>query len=132
MDNHARPAGKLVKRMKRRFVAAAACVLLLSQLDGTYAAGAFDGEWSGTATPDRGRCRPANVTVTIAGRVVSGEAHLERETSEIRGTVWEDGSFGATLGFQHLTGQFSGNAFEGTFETPDCKWKMQLKRKPSQ
>jgi hypothetical protein len=70
--------------------------------------------------------------MTIAGRVVSGEAHLERGTLDIRGTVWEDGSFGATLGFQHLTGQFRGNAFEGAFETPDCKWKMQLKRRPGQ
>jgi hypothetical protein len=118
--------------MERWLVAAATCVLLLSQPGSSHADGPYDGQWTGTATPDRGRCKPANVTMTIAGRVVSGEAHLERGTLDIRGTVWEDGSFGATLGFQHLTGQFSRNAFEGAFETPDCKWKMQLKRKPGQ
>jgi hypothetical protein len=129
MDNHVRPAGQFVERMKRRFVAAAACVLLLSQ--GSFAAGTFDGEWTGTATPNRGRCKAANVTMTIAGRVVSGEMRLEGETSEIRGTVWEDGSFGATIGFHPLTGQFRRDAFEGEFDTTDCKWKMQLRRRPT-
>jgi hypothetical protein len=105
-------------------------VLLLSQ--GSDAAGPFDGPWTGTATPDRGRCKAANVTVTVDGKVVSGEMRLEGGTSEIRGTVWEDGSFGATIGFHHLTGQFSRNTFEGTFDTPDCKWKMRLRRRPGQ
>ena len=73
--------------------------------------------------------RPAPVTLTVAGKVVTGEIKLDRDT-EIRGTVWEDGSFGATIGFNQLTGQFSRNAFEGEFETSDCTWKMSLKRKP--
>jgi hypothetical protein len=132
MDNDPRLAGGNVKRMKRRLVAAATCLLLLSQLGSSHAEGPYDGQWTGTATPDRGRCRQANITMTIAGRVVSGEAQLEGGTSEIRGTVWEDGSFGATLGFQPLTGQFRRDAFEGEFETPDCKWKMRLKRRPEQ
>jgi hypothetical protein len=128
MDNDPHPAGELIKRMKRRLVAAATCALLLSQ--GSFAAGTFDGQWTGTATPNRGRCKAASVTMTIAGKVVSGEMRLEGGTSEIRGTVWDDGSFGATIGFHHLTGQFRRDAFEGEFDTADCKWKMQLRRRP--
>jgi FAD synthase len=71
------------------------------------------------------------VTLTVAGKVVTGEVQLERET-EIRGTVWEDGSFGATVGFSPLNGQFSRDAFEGVFETSDCAWKILLKRRPGQ
>ena len=115
--------------MTRQLFAAVVCVLLLSQVSGSYAAGPYDGEWNGTATPNRGRCRAAIITLTIAGKVATGEARLERETSDIRGTVWEDGSFGATIGFQHLTGRFKGDEFEGAFENPDCQWKMLLKRK---
>jgi hypothetical protein len=129
MGEHPRQAGEFIKRMERRLVAAATCVLLLSQ--GSLAAGPFDGQWNGTATPNRGRCKVANVTVTVAGKIVSGEMRLEGGTSEIRGTVWEDGSFGATIGFHHLTGQFRRDAFEGEFDTADCKWKMQLRRKPN-
>jgi len=130
MDNHPRPAGEFIKRMKRRLVAAATCVLLLSQFGGAYAAGPYDGQWTGTATPNRGRCKAASVTMSIAGKVVSGEMRLEGGTLEIRGTVWEDGSFGATIGFHHLTGQFRRDAFEGEFDSTDCKWKMQLRRRP--
>jgi hypothetical protein len=130
MDNHARLAGEFIKRIKRLLAAAATFMLLLSQLDSSNAAGPFDGQWTGTATSNRGRCKAANVTVTIAGKVVSGEMRLEGGTSEIRGTVWEDGSFGATIGFHHLTGQFNRDAFQGEFDTADCKWKMQLRRRP--
>ncbi len=30
--------------------------------------------------------------------------------------AWEDGTFGATIGFQHLTGKFIEDEFEGTFK----------------
>jgi hypothetical protein len=129
MNDHPRVAGEFVGRIERLLVVTAVCVLLLSQFTSSYAAGPFDGEWIGSATPNRGRCRPAPVTLTVAGKVVTGEVRLERET-EIRGTVWEDGSFGATIGFNQLTGQFSRDAFEGAFEASDCTWKMLLKRKP--
>jgi hypothetical protein len=68
------------------------------------------------------------VTLTVTGKVVTGEIRLDRET-DIRGTVWEDGSFGATIGFNQLTGQFDRNGFEGSFEASDCTWKMLLKRR---
>jgi hypothetical protein len=129
MNQHPRAVGGFFGRIERLLVITTACALLLFQITSTYAGGPYDGDWTGTATPNRGRCRPAPVTLTVAGKVVTGEVRLDRET-EIRGTVWEDGSFGATVGFNQLTGQFSRDAFEGAFETPDCTWKMLLKRKP--
>jgi hypothetical protein len=128
MNDRLRSAGEFLRRIERLLVVTAACTLLLSQSTSAYAGGPYDGEWAGTATPNRGRCRPANVTLTVAGKVVTGEIRLERET-DIRGTVWEDGSFGATIGFNQLTGQFNREAFEGSFETSDCAWKMLLRRK---
>jgi hypothetical protein len=133
MNHHPRAVGEFLGRIERLLVFTAVCalLLLLSQYTSSYAAGPYDGLWTGTATPNRGRCRPANVTLTVAGKVVTGEVQLERET-EIRGTVWEDGSFGATVGFSPLNGQFSRDAFEGVFETSDCAWKILLKRRPGQ
>src|SRR5262249_11263865 len=129
MNDQPRIAGELLARIERLLVVTAACVLLLLQFTSSYAAGPYDGEWTGNATPNRGRCRPAPVTLTVAGKVVTGEIKLDRET-EIRGTVWEDGSFGATIGFNQLTGQFSRTTFEWEFEISDCTWKMLLRRKP--
>lgn len=126
MNNRLRSAGEFLRRIERLLVITAACTLLLST--SSYAGGPYDGEWTGTATPSRGRCRPTNVTLTVTGKVVTGEIRLDRET-DIRGTVWEDGSFGATIGFNQLTGQFDRNAFEGSFEASDCTWKMSLRRR---
>ena len=128
MNDRLRSAGEFLRGIERLLVVTAACILLLSQSTSSYAGGPYDGEWTGTATPNRGRCRPTNVTLTVTGKVVTGEIRLDRET-DIRGTVWEDGSFGATIGFNQLTGQFDRNAFEGSFEASDCTWKMSLKRR---
>jgi hypothetical protein len=69
------------------------------------------------------------VTLTILGKVVTSRATFEREAKDIYGTVWEDGTFGATIGFQHLTGNFIEGRFEGTFNSFGCAWKMILKIK---
>jgi hypothetical protein len=127
MNDHPRAAGDFSR--SERLLVVTAIGVLLSLLTSAFAGGPYDGEWAGTATPNRGRCRATNVTLTVAGKVVTGELRLERET-DIRGTVWEDGSFGATIGFNQLTGQFDRDTFEGEFETSDCAWKMSLKRKP--
>jgi hypothetical protein len=42
--------------------------------------------------------------------------------------VVADGAVGATIGFQPLWGQFTGDEFEGTFTSFDCDWKAVLKR----
>jgi len=115
--------------MKRLpYIAAVAYVLLLLQLGDGYALDAFDGEWVGSARPSGGRCEPARVTLTVRGKVVVGQARFEPEAQNINGTVREDGTFGATIGFQPLTGKFTDNGFEGTFKRSDCAWKMDLKR----
>jgi hypothetical protein len=102
--------------------------LLLSQFGNAYAAGAYDGEWTGSATSTGGRCKPASVTLTIEGKVVTGQARFDLEAPNINGTVREDGTFGATIGWQPLTGKVSQDEFEGTFKSSGCVWKMLLKR----
>jgi hypothetical protein len=117
-------------QMKRLLVVASiAHMLLLSQLRDTYAAGQYDGEWTGPATSSTGgRCRPANVTLTVQGKVVTGQAKFDVDTANISGTVWEDGTFGATIGFQPLTGEFAQDQFKGSFKNGDCVWSLLLKR----
>ena len=75
-----------------------------------------------------GRCRPANVTLTVQGKDVTGQAKFDVDAANISGTVREDGTFGATIGFQHLTGQFVQDQFKGTFKNGDCVWSLLLKR----
>jgi hypothetical protein len=115
-----------MKRLLR--IALVAPVLLVLQSGNGRAEGPYDGEWSGSATAAGARCRPAVVALTVAGRVVTGEARFEPGPLNIHGTVREDGAFGATIGFQHLVGKFIDNTFEGTFNSLNCEWKMILKR----
>ena len=115
-----------MKRLLR--IALVAPLLLVLQPGNGHAAGAYDGEWTGSAVAAGTRCRPALVTLTVAGQVVTGEARFELGPQSIHGTVHEDGAFGATIGFQHLLGKFIDNTFEGTFNSFNCAWKMTLKR----
>ena len=117
--------------MKRRLcIASVAQLLLLWQLGDACAAGAFDGEWSGSAAVVSGRCKQAIVTMSVAGKAVTGQARFENGPQNIHGTVSDDGSFGATIGFQHLVGKFIENSFEGTFSGFNCAWKVILRRTP--
>jgi len=109
-------------------VATTAFLLLLPQFNNADAAGPYDGEWTGTATATRHRCKQAVVTLTVEGQVVLGQARFERDAPNINGTVGEDGVVGATIGFQPLRGQFIRDKFEGTFKSFDCKWKALLRR----
>jgi hypothetical protein len=107
----------------------AAFLLLLPQFNNNVgAAGPYDGEWTGTATSSSARCKRAVITFTVKGRDVSGQARFERGAPMINGTVVADGAVGATIGFQPLWGQFTGDEFEGTFKNFDCEWKAVLKR----
>jgi hypothetical protein len=109
-------------------VATAAFLLLLSQFNNANAAGPYDGEWTGTATSTGERCKPAVVRLTIEGQVVLGQAKFERDAPNINGTVDKDGTFGGTIGFQPIRGQFMQDEFEGTFKGFDCEWKALLRR----
>jgi hypothetical protein len=66
--------------------------------------------------------------LTVEGRAVTGQARFEHETSNINGTVNDDGRFGATIGFQPLTGRFSGDEVVGTFRSFECDWTLALRR----
>src|SRR5262245_28114861 len=115
--------------MRRWLVVAMGSVLpVLACLQPAPAAGPYDGDWSGSATAAAGRCRPAVVTLTVEGRAVTGQARFEREASNINGTVNESGHFGATVGFEPMTGQFSGNELVGSFRSFECDWTMALRR----
>jgi hypothetical protein len=111
------------------YFAAAVLLLVLSQFGVTSATGENDGEWSGSATSVDWRCKPASLTLTVQGKIATGQAKFQVETANIHGTVSQDGTLGGTIGFRHLTGQFIEDEFEGTFKSPDCAWKVLLKRK---
>jgi hypothetical protein len=117
--------------MKRVLVASVAPMLLLVQFSGAFAAGgsgSFDGKWTGSATSMVEQCKSAKVTVTVEGTMVIGHAQFANDVPNISGTVREDGTFGATIGWQPLTGKFSADGFEGMFKNGDCEWKMLLQR----
>jgi hypothetical protein len=111
-----------------RIVATAAFLVLLPQLNNVDAAGQFDGKCTGSATSTGGRCKRAVVKLIVEGQIVLGQATFERDTPNINGTVDELGAVGATIGFQPLRGQFTGDEFEGTFRSFDCEWKALLRR----
>jgi hypothetical protein len=67
--------------------------------------------------------------LTVQGKAATGKARFQADEPNINGTVLEDGTLGATIGFQHLTGKFNGDDFEGSFKSFECVWKMILKRK---
>jgi hypothetical protein len=104
-------------------------VLFLSNLGNARAAGPYDGEWTGSATAtNNGRCKSGSVTLSIIGSQAIGQAKFDVDTRNIHGTVRPDGAFGGTIGFQHLTGQFNDDKFEGTFRSADCAWNLMLRR----
>ena len=115
-----------MKRLRR--VASVASLLFLS-LASDASADPFDGQWNGSATPTSGRCRPVAVTVAVGDKVGIGQVNFQRGPQEIRGTVTQDGAFGATIGFERLTGTFVRDTFEGSFKGEDCTWTMVLRRR---
>jgi hypothetical protein len=112
-----------------RIVATAAFLLLLPQFNNANAAGAYDGAWTGSATSTGERCKRAVVKLTVEGQIALGQATFERGAPNINGTVDEHGAVGATIGFQPLRGQFTGDEFDGTFRSFDCEWKALLRRR---
>jgi|SRR5215470_2499892 len=103
-------------------------VLLLSWPAEARAGGPFDGEWNGSATANAGGCAPGTVTLSVRGREAVGQASFDAGIRNVNGTVIADGTFGGTLGFQQITGRFSGDRFTGTFRSFDCTWRLQLER----
>ena len=122
------PVGKW-RKTRLHLIASIANVLLLSSSCNASAADPYDGQWTGSATAAQGgRCKAANVTVTVLGQEAIGEAKFGADARNINGTVRPDGTFGGTIGFQHLVGKFSEDKFEGAFQSFDCAWTLILKR----
>ena len=110
-------------------IAAIANVLLLSSFCNASAADPYEGQWNGSATAAQdSRCKTANVTVTIVGQEVIGEAKFGADARNINGTVRPNGTFGGTIGFQRLVGKFNEDKFEGAFQSFDCAWTLILQR----
>ena len=86
------------------------------------------GEWKGFAAPNGGKCKPAIVSLTVEDNAATGQAQFANEAARINGTVRDDGSFGATIGWQPLTGKFNTDKFAGTFHSGDCDWQVLLER----
>jgi hypothetical protein len=116
--------------MNRQHARLIALMLLLAQLGPACAAGPFDGEWKGFAASNRGPCKPAVVTLNVDESVVTGQARFEKDAPRINGTVHDDGSFGATIGWRPLTGKFTADKFAGAFSSGGCEWQMRLERAP--
>src|SRR5271169_551422 len=114
----------------------ASVMLLLAQVGDGFAAdsaGAFDGKRTGSATSTVKQCKSAKVAVSVECTMVIGQAQFaddDAAAANINGTIREDGTFGATIGWQPLSGKFSADGFEGTFKNGDCEWKKLLQRAP--
>ncbi len=82
-----------------------------------YAAGAFDGNWSGTGEA-KGECGVLSVTMTVKDNKISGTIKGAKGTTSISsGAVESDGS--AKIKYQNSGGtvKFSKDAFVGHFAT---------------
>jgi hypothetical protein len=124
-------SGVASRRFATRLLSVASIVGLSSLLllGNAYPADSYEGVWTGSATVTKnGRCKSGNVTLTVSDKLVLGEAKFDVEARSIRGTVQSDGTVGATVGFQHLTGKFIDDSFEGHLQGSECAWTVILRR----
>ena len=82
-----------------------------------YAAGKYDGTWSGTA-PTKGDCGVLNVAMTVKDNKVTGTVKGAKGTASIEsGTVASDGSVKIKYQTSGATIKFSADTFTGQFAT---------------
>src|SRR5262245_60401749 len=129
-NRHENQSGDRKGSIKRlHLLACITRLLFLSQVGNAYAAGPYDGEWNGSATAAVvGQCKPANVALIVLDDLAWGKATFDLDARNINGRVRPEGTFGGTIGFQHLTGKFVADKFEGTFRSFDCTWNLVLRR----
>jgi hypothetical protein len=103
-----------------RNVLIASTLILLAQASAAFAAGPFDGNWSGEATgsgPSANSCT-GPMMGTVANNVLHGEIIIGKfKPIEVGGPVGADGSFKSPAG--RITGQFTGNSFAGGMTVPN-------------
>ena len=83
-----------------------------------FAAGPFDGQWTGAA-PTQGKvCHTTDIVLTVNGKSASGTATTSVGKFNISGQIDDQGNFAGRLGNEPFTGKFDGNGFAGVYLTP--------------
>jgi|SRR5579872_989346 len=85
-----------------------------------WAAGPYDGKWTGGADAAGAKCRAAAITVDISNGQATGSIERSTGGSAVSGAVGADGSFDGKVGSARLTGKFAGDSFEGSYSSGDC------------
>jgi hypothetical protein len=86
-----------------------------------YAAGPFDGQYTG-GSPPMGRlgCPASTATVTIADGKITGSYKIAAYTYPITGTIAPDGAVTGKWSVYPFTGKFTGGHFEGSYTSQEC------------
>ena len=99
----------------------AAALAAAAPLGFAYAAGPFDGTYSG-GSPAMGRmgCPATNATVTVTDGKISGKYQISAYTYPISGTVAPDGTVTGKWAAYPLTGKIAGGHFTGSYTSKEC------------
>jgi hypothetical protein len=106
--------------MKRLMIAILAVLLPLGM---AFAAGPYDGTWTGPVNGSGTHCPPGAITMRIADGRITGNIRLSNGTVRLDGTVAADGSATASYNYVSngtsgtVSGKFSGGQFTGTFDS---------------
>ncbi|HUE18919.1 MAG TPA: hypothetical protein VMQ63_04025 [Stellaceae bacterium] len=106
--------------MKRLMVAAIAVLLPLGV---AFAAGPYDGTWTGPLKGSGTHCPPGAITLRVADGRIAGNIQLSNGTVRLAGSVATDGS--ATASYNYVSngtsgtvnGKFSGSQFTGRLDS---------------
>ena len=99
-----------------------AAMLVVTAFAGSaYAAGPFDGQYTG-GSPWTGRqvCPATNATVTVADGKITGKYAASSYTFPVSGTVAPDGTVTGKWSVYPLTGKITGAHFEGSYTSQEC------------
>ena len=108
--------------MKRYAMAPALVLAVLVALSGAaYAAGPFDGQYTG-GSPAMGRmgCPATNATVTVTGDKLSGKYEISKYSYAITGMVAPDGTVTGKWAAYPFTGKIAGGQLTGSYTSKEC------------
>jgi hypothetical protein len=111
---------------------------IMMQLGPAYAAGPFDGPWSGSVNSMGSTTRAMSPCPVFEGKarmfiqdgtVVRGQVITPKGTPPIHGTVADDGTFTGTVGKAAMTGKIAGDTFTGRWAVaPVCPVNVNMSR----
>ena len=106
--------------MKNVFFAAAFAAAAI--LGVAFAAGPFDGQWTGMSPGTGGKsgCGDKAATISITDGNITGQYTQKSYTFPIAGTVAPDGTAAMSFNKNKLTGKFAGTHFTGSYDSPEC------------